>query len=117
VREIHEVIERTVRDLPSFEYTTTMIVELYTRRFENSVGRACESAAAAQVARRMDLSESTVPRIDLRYLERCEAERQRPVLQQIGVVRSTSGKRPYRRDETVKSLGRSIREPVEGLGG
>jgi hypothetical protein len=28
----------------------------YTKRFEDSVGRACESAAAAQVARRMGLS-------------------------------------------------------------
>src|ERR1039458_5803711 len=31
-QEIHEVIERTVRDLPCFEYTTTVIVELYRLR-------------------------------------------------------------------------------------
>lgn len=116
VQVIHEVIERTVRDLPCFEYTTTVIVELYrlrcpdcglkteqmpqlpskapyTQRFEDSVGRACESAAAAQVARRMGLSESTVRGIDLRYLERCEAKRRRPVLRQIGVDEIYQGKR------------------------
>src|SRR6202789_4385810 len=116
VREIHEVIERAVRDLPCFEYTTTVMVELYrlrcpdcgpkteqmpqlpskapyTRRFEDSVGRACESAAASQVARRIDLSESTVRGIDLRYLERCEAERRRPVLRQIGVDEIYQGKK------------------------
>jgi transposase len=32
VQKIHEVIERTVRDLPCFEYTTTVIVELYRLR-------------------------------------------------------------------------------------
>jgi len=116
VQEIHEVIERTVRDLPCFEYTTTVIVELYrlrcpdcglkteqmpqlpskapyTKRFEDSVGRACESAAASQVSRRMGLSESTVRGIDLRYLERCEAERRRPVLRQIGVDEIYQGKK------------------------
>jgi transposase len=116
VQKIHEVIERKVRDLPCFEYATTVIVELYrlrcpdcglktermpqvpskapyTRRFEDSVGRACESAAASQVARHMGLSESTVRGIDLRYLERCEAERRRPVLRQIGVDEIYQGKK------------------------
>jgi transposase len=116
VRGIHEVIERTARDLPCFEYTATVVVELYrlrcpdcgvktetipelpskapyTKRFEDSIGRACESAAAAQVARRMGLSESTVRGIDLRYLERCEAQRQKPVLRQIGVDEIYQGKR------------------------
>jgi transposase len=116
VEEIHEVIERKVRDLPCFEYTTTVVVELYrlrcpdcgpktermpqlpskapyTKRFEDCVGRACESAAASQVARRMGLSESTVRGIDLRYLERCEAERRRPVLRQIGVDEIYQGKK------------------------
>ena len=115
VPEIHEVIERKVRDLPCFEYTTTVIVELYrlrcpdcglktermpqlpskapyTKRFEDSVGRACESAAASQVARRMGLAESTVRGIDLRYLERCEAARRRPALRQIGVDEIYQGK-------------------------
>jgi transposase len=116
VEDIHEVIERKVRDLPCFEYTATVIVELYrlrcpdcgpkteqmpqlpskapyTKRFEDSVGRACESAAASQVARRMGLAESTVRGIDLRYLERCEAARRRPVLRQVGVDEIYQGKK------------------------
>jgi transposase len=116
VREIHEVIERTVRDLPCFEYTTSVVVELYrlrcpdcgvkteqmpqvpskapyTKRFEEAVGQACESAAAAQVARRMGLPESTVRGMDLRYLERCEAQRRKPVLRQIGVDEIYQGKK------------------------
>ena len=66
------MIERTVRDLSCCEYTTTVVVELYrvrcpdcgvkteqlpqlpseapyTKRFEDSLGTACESAAASQV--------------------------------------------------------------------
>jgi transposase len=116
VREIHEVIERRARDLPCFEYTATVVAELYrlrcpdcgvkteqmpqlpskapyTKRFEDSVGRACESAAAAQIARRMGLAESTVRGIDLRYLERCEAHRRKPVLRQIGVDEIYQGKK------------------------
>jgi transposase len=116
VQDLHEVIERTARDLPCFEYTTTVIVELYrlrcpacgvkteqmpqlpskapyTKRFEDSVGQACESAAASQVARRMGLPESTVRGIDLRYLERCEAARRKPVLRQIGVDEIYQGKK------------------------
>jgi len=116
VRDIHEVIERRVRDLRCFEYTSTVVVELYrlrcpdcgvkteqvpqlpskapyTKRFEDSVGQACESAAAAQVARRMGLSESTVRGIDLRYLERCEAQRRKPVLRQMGVDEIYPGKK------------------------
>jgi hypothetical protein len=41
----------------------------------------------------MDLPESTVRGIDLRYLERCEAERRRPVLRQIGVDEIYQGKK------------------------
>jgi transposase len=116
VRKIHEVIERTARDLPCFEYTATVVVELYrlrcpdcgvkteqmpqlpskapyTKRFEDAVGRACESAAAAQIARRMGLAESTVRGIDLRYLERCEAHRRKPVLRQMGVDEIYQGKK------------------------
>ena len=71
---IHEVCEREVRDLPCFEYTTTVVVETYrvkcprcgiraervaqlpskapySKRFEEAVGQACESAAVRQVAR------------------------------------------------------------------
>ena len=113
---IHEVFERTVRDLPCFEFATTVIVELYrvdcpdcgvkvekipqlpskapySKRFEEAVGRACESASARQVARRMGMAESTVRGIDLRYLERCEANRRKPPLRHMGVDELYKGKR------------------------
>jgi transposase len=74
VRQIHEVYEREVRDLPVFQYSTTIVVELhrvrcpdggvkaervaqlpseapFSNRFEEAVGQACEGAAASQVAR------------------------------------------------------------------
>ena len=116
VHEIHEVIERAVRDLPCFEYTTTVMVELYrvkcpdcgvktekvpqlpskapySKRFEDTVGQACESASARQVARRMGLAESTVRGIDLRYLERCEGSRRKAPLRHMGVDELYKGKR------------------------
>ena len=116
VSQIHEVYEREVRDLPCFEFQTTVVVELYRvdcpncgvksekapqlpskspyrRRFEDGVGQACEGAPARQVARRMDLAESTVRGIDLRYLERCEANRRKPPLRQIGADERYQGKR------------------------
>jgi transposase len=108
VHKIHEVCEREIRDLPCFEFQTTVVVELYrvdcpecgvkaekvpqlpskspySKRFEDAVGQACESASARQVARRMVLAESTVRGIDLRYLERCEASRRQPPLRHMGV--------------------------------
>lgn len=116
VENIHEVYEREVRDLPCFEFQTTVIIELYrircpdcgvkaekveplpskapySKRFEDAVGQACESAAARQVARRMGLAESTVRAIDLRYLERWEARRRRPPLRQMGVDEIYKGKK------------------------
>jgi len=113
---IHEVCEREVRDLPCFEYTTTVVVETYrvkcprcgiraekvaqlpskapySKRFEEAVGQACESAAARQVARRMGLAASTVRAIDLRYLERWEAKRRQPPLRQMGVDEIFRGKK------------------------
>jgi len=42
----------------------------FSKRFEDVVGMACESAAARQVARRFGLPASTVRAIDKRYLER-----------------------------------------------
>jgi transposase len=116
VHKIHEVFERAVRDLACFEFTTTVVVELYrvqcqdcgvksekapqlpskapyTKRFEDSIGRACESASARQVARQMGLAESTVRGIDLRYLERCEANRRKPPLRQMGIDELYKGKR------------------------
>ena len=113
---IHEVCEREVRDLPCFEYTTTVAVEIYrvkcpgcgirvekvaqlpskapySKRFEEAVGQACESAAARQVARRVGLAESTVRAIDLRFLERWEAKRRKPPLRQMGVDELYRGKK------------------------
>ena len=116
VHDIHEVYQREVRDLPCFEFQTTVIIELYrircpncgvkaekveplpskapySKRFEDAVGQACESAAARQIARRMGLAESTVRAIDLRYLERWEAKRRQPPLRQMGVDELYKGKK------------------------
>jgi transposase len=113
---IHEVCEREVRDLPCFEYTTRIVVETYrvrcprcgiraervaqlpskapySKRFEEAVGQACESAAARQVARRMGMAASTVRAIDLRYLERWDAKRRQPPLRQMGVDEIYRGKK------------------------
>jgi transposase len=116
VSEIHEGYEREVRDLPCFEYRTTVVIELYrvrcpgcgirtekveqlptkapfSKRFEEIVGQACEGASARQVARRMQLAESTVRAIDLRYLERWAARRRKPALRQMGVDEIHLGKK------------------------
>jgi transposase len=105
VQKIAAVYEREVRDLPCFEYRTTVVIELYRvkcpdcglkaekvaqlpskapfSRFEDAVGQACENTAARPVARRSGLAECTVRRIDLRYLERWAASRRKPALRQI----------------------------------
>jgi transposase len=116
VHKLHEVYEREVRDLPCFEFQATVVVELYrvdcpecgvksekvpqlpskapySKRFEDALGQACESASARQVARRMGLAESTVRGIDLRYLERCEASRRKPALRHMGVDELYQGKK------------------------
>ena len=90
-----------MRDLPCFEYRTTVVVELYrvrcpdcgiksekvpqlpskapfSKRFEEAVGLACESAAVRRVARAFGLPASTVRAIDLRYLKRWAAGRRKP---------------------------------------
>jgi len=54
----------------------------FSKRFEEAVGQACESASARQVARRFGMAESTVRAIDLRCLERWEAKRRKPPLLQ-----------------------------------
>src|SRR5271165_3042767 len=113
--EACDLSQREVRDLPGSEYRATVVIELYrvrcpdcgvkvekvpqlpskapfSQRFEEEVGRACESAAARQVARRMSLAESTVRAIDLRYLERWEANRRKPPLRHIGVDELYKGK-------------------------
>ena len=114
--KVHEVCEREVRDLPCFEYSTTIVIEMYrvkcprcgikvekvaqlpskapySKRFEEAVGQACESASARQVARRLGLAESTVRAIDLRYLERWEASRRKSPLRQMGVDEIYRGKK------------------------
>jgi transposase len=65
----------------------------YSKRFEEAVGRPCESAAARQVARHMGLAASTVRAIDLRYLERWDAKRRPPPLRQMGVDEIYRGKK------------------------
>jgi transposase len=85
--EAYDANERAVRDLPWSSLTTTVHIEVYrvkcpecgvkiekvpllpskapfSKRFEDAVGQACESAAARQVARRFGLAESTVRAID-----------------------------------------------------
>jgi len=116
VHDIHSVYERKVRDLPCFEFQTSVVVELfrircpdcgvkaerceqvpskapYSKRFEDAVGAACEGAAARHVARKMRLPQSTVRAIDLRYLERWEARRRLPPLRHLGVDEIYKGKR------------------------
>jgi transposase len=113
---IQEICEREVRDLPCFEYSTTVVVETYrvkcprcgfraekvaqlpskapySKRFEEAVGQACESAAVRQVARHMRMAASTVRAIDLRYLERWEASRRLPPLRQMGIDEIYRGKK------------------------
>jgi transposase len=64
----------------------------FSKRFEEIVGEACESAAASQVARRFHLPETTVRAIDLRYLERWDKRRRKPALKQMGVDEIYRGK-------------------------
>ncbi len=82
----HDVSEREVWDLPCMEFRTAVVIEVYrvccpdcrikiekvpqlrskapfSRRFEDAVGEACESASARQVAR-FGLPASTVRAID-----------------------------------------------------
>jgi transposase len=93
--------EREVRNLPCFEYLTTVVIELYrvrcpdcgvkaekvpllpgkepfSKRFEDAVGQACESSAASRVARQFGLAASTVKTIDQRYLARWAQSRRKP---------------------------------------
>jgi transposase len=114
--EAYDVTERAVRDLPWSEFRTTVFVEIYrvkcpdcgvkrekvlmlpskapfSKRFEDAVGLACESAAARQVARHLGLAPSTVRAIDLRYLERWDAARRMPALKQMGVDEIHLGKK------------------------
>jgi transposase len=98
------------------EFRTTVVIEVYrvccpecglkvekvpqlpskapfSKRFEDAVGLACESASARQVARQFGLPASTVRAIDLRYLERWSAARRKPALRQMGVDEIHLGKK------------------------
>jgi len=113
--EAHDYNEREVRDLPWGEYRTTVIIEVYrvccpncgirvekvpqlpskapfSKRFEEAVGQACESASVRQVARQFRLAASTVRAIDLRYLKRWSATRRKDGLEQMGVDEIYFGK-------------------------
>jgi len=108
--------ERAVRDLPWSTFKTTVHIEVYrvkgpacgvkvekvpllpskapfSKRFEEAVGQACESASARQVARQFGLAASTVRAIDLRDLERWDAARKKPALRQMGVDEIHLGKK------------------------
>jgi transposase len=114
--EAYDRYEREVRDLPWSEFRTTVVVELYrvrcpdcgvktekvpqlpskapfSKRFEEAVGLACESAAVRRVARQFGLASSTVRAIDLRYLRRWAAGRRKPALRQMGVDEIYLGKK------------------------
>ena len=116
VSKIADSYEREVRDLPCFEYRTTVSIELFrvrcpdcgikaerveplpskapfSKRFEEAVGQACESAAARRVAQQFGLAASTVRAIDLRYLKRWAAARRKPALRQMGVDEIHLGKK------------------------
>ena len=116
VHKIHDLREREIRDLPWSVYRATVIVEVhrvhcpqcgvraerieqlpskapFSKRFEEIVGQACESAAASQVARRFQIPETTVRAIDLRYLERWDKRRRKPALRHLGVDEIYRGKK------------------------
>ena len=65
----------------------------FSKRFEEIIGQACESAAASQVARRFQLPETTVRAIDMRYLQRWDQHRRKPALKQMGVDEIYRGKK------------------------
>ena len=110
-----EVTEWEVRDLPWGEFRTTVVIELYrvrcpvcglkiekvdqlpskapfSKRFEEAVGQACDSASGRRVAKQFGLAQSTVRAIDLRYLERWIVQRTKPALRQMGVDEISLGK-------------------------
>ena len=64
----------------------------FSKRFEEAVGLACESASVRQVARQFRLAASTVRAIDLRYLQRWSATRRKEPLEQMGVDEIYFGK-------------------------
>ncbi len=108
VRDIHDVSQRKVRDLPWGTWKLYLVLEVhrvrcrrcgvkterldflegkhpYTRRFSESVGRDCEDAAVSRVASKWGLSPQTVRRIDKRMLQAWSACRKRRPLRYVGV--------------------------------
>jgi len=65
----------------------------FSKRFEEAVGVACESAAGRRVGRQFGLSSSTVRAMDLRYLRRWAEGRRKPGLRQMGVDEIDLGKK------------------------
>ncbi len=91
--DYHDVSEREVRDLPWSAMMATVVVEVYrvgctecgvrvekveqlpgkalfSKRFEDAVGRACEGGSGIAVGRQFGLSARLVLRIDKLYLPR-----------------------------------------------
>jgi transposase len=114
--DAYDSYEREVRDLPWSEYRTTVVIELYrvrcpdcgiktekvpqlpskapfSKRFEEAVGLACESAAVRRVARQFGIAASTVRAIDLRYLKRWAGSRRKPALRHMGIDEIYLGKK------------------------
>ena len=116
VAEAYDIYQREVRDLPWSAFRATVVVELYrvrcphcglktekvpqlpskapfSKRFEEAVGLACESAAVRRGGRQFGLAASTVRAIDLRYLQRWAGARRNPALRQMGVDEIHLGKK------------------------
>ena len=65
----------------------------FSKRFEEAVGQAWESAAVRRVAKQFGLSPSTVRAIDVRYLKRWVASRRKPALRHMGIDEIYLGKK------------------------
>jgi transposase len=114
--EACDIYQREVRDLPWSEYRATVVIELYrvrcldcgvktekvtqlpskapfSKRFEEALGLACESAAVRRVGQQFGLAASTVRAIDLRYLKRWAEARRKPALRQMGIDEIHLGKK------------------------
>jgi transposase len=63
-----------------------------SKGFEEAVGEACESASAQRVAKQFRLPRARVSAIDLRSLERWNAQRRQPPLRHLGVDEIFLGK-------------------------
>jgi hypothetical protein len=108
VSAIAEPYEREVRESPCLECLTTVTFELYrlrcprcgvkaekvpllpsrapfSKRFEDAIGLACESAAARRVALQFGLSTDTMRAIYLCYLQRWSESRRKSALRNMGV--------------------------------